>query len=275
MAKRSVEITLLNNTNYYLQEYWEAIPHGSWGGVTGSPAPGAPLPNWSLPSTIAPLSTTTWSSADSEFSIGKGTEAWVKFSLLCGPPLGQANLLYLHWDNPFVWANNDPPGDNPMSGYAVLPGELNFNNPGGGLLPGGIPPQQQAVDWPGNSLTVGGLSSPENPAYAVNPGVPISAAPNITCDIILISNNASGPPTFNFGSSGAGPVFDVAIGWPELVISGLIDLETDVNFSFTFVLRERGSVLQSIRRVYDGSQGLLALAKQQKQQSLRKLFAMP
>src|SRR5580693_1917747 len=94
MAKRSVEITLLNNTNYYLQEYWEAIPHGSWGGVTGSPAPGAPLPNWSLPSTIAPLSTTTWSSADSEFSIGKGTEAWVKYSLLCGPPLGQANLLY-------------------------------------------------------------------------------------------------------------------------------------------------------------------------------------
>ncbi len=274
MAKRSVTINLVNNTPYYLQHYWEAVCNGSWGPTNGTPPPGPAAPNASMPNVIPPNSLTSLSSADAQFSIGKGTEAWIKYSILCTPPLAGANLLYIHWDNPYVWANNDPPNSDPIVASCVILSEGIFNKPYANL-PNGEPCQQQPTPWPAGStgsVTASGLTGTQG--YGVAAGQTITPAATQICDVVTVTNSASGPPTFSWGTSGAGPAFDVVLGWPELIATRVIDLETDVNLDFTMILRSIGSIGQSIGQVYDGAKGLRALATQQGQPSLRKLFAM-
>jgi hypothetical protein len=65
--------------------------------------------------------------------------------------------------------------------------------------------------------------------------------------------------------------WDALVNWPfqlGLTVVGAMD----VNLEFTFGLRLRGSVDQTIFSFYDGSKGLRSLASAAKVSSLRKLF---
>jgi hypothetical protein len=259
VAKRSVAITLVNNlpASFTITHFWEAICHGSWGPVTATPATDSTTadPNSTLPAGIASNEILTWSSADSEFSIGKGTEAWVKYTVE-GPDYdvpsepGQpapsyGELLFLHWNNEY----------DPSSSEIPLVAEMRLSEVNSST-PGGVPCEQgeQTTPWP---------------QFGVTP------SPRRMTQVIMVSNSGpNSPPTFSWGSSGAGPAFDVFLGWPFLLGDALVDLERDVNWSFTLVLREVGSVAQSIRHLHDGKQGLRALAVQAHQPSLRKLLAL-
>jgi hypothetical protein len=267
MSKRSVAIVLVNNTPFYLVHYWDAIPNGSWGPVSGTPQPGPSAQNSSLPAVIPPNSSTTWSSADSEFSIATGTEAWVKYSVLCQPPLAGANLLYFYWNNPYAWTSSAP---SDYLDYCVAPSEGTFGNPYSNL-PNGAPDQQQSATWPNGSTgstTPAGLTG----NYGVPAGMAITSVP-LACELVPVSMTGpgNGPQGLNFGNAGSA-VWTVAVDWFGLAVQLLIEAETDINFVDTFVLRQPGSVSQSIGQIYDPAQGLRALAVKNNKPSLRQLF---
>lgn len=243
MSKRSVQIFLVNNTPFTLTEYFEYICHGSWGAVTVNGAPAATLPNWSLPGQIGPNAIAQWSSQDAEFSIFTGTEAWVKYTCpqTTNPSDPTSELVYIHWDNPYAWSSGTVPIDFQTSVSDVSP------------------PCGSGNSWP--------TSNPGT--FSGGGGVPGSAP---VTQLFGVSSSGTNPPSFDWGSSGAGPAWDVTFGWPVIVIQGLIDAESDINLQFTLGLRQIGSVEQSIRHFYDGSKGLRALCTQSNQASLKKLF---
>jgi hypothetical protein len=273
MARRSVTINLVNNTQYYLVHYWEAVCHGSWGPVNGTPKPDSAAPNASMPEVIWPNSTTSFSSADSEGSVGVGTEAWVKYSVLCTPPQGGADLLFIHWYNPYNWGLYAPPNNNPIEAACVIASEGTFGAPYANL-PNGEPCQQQPSPWPQGStgsVTPGGLTG----TFGVLAETTISQSGVVVCDLVPVSSTGSGfPQAPGWGTSEPGQVFDIAFGWPVFAEMALVDLETDVNFVFTFVLRDLGSVAQSVNQIYNAKSGLRALTVQNHQTSLRKLLAL-
>src|SRR5271167_51045 len=91
MARRSTQITLNNNTDIDLTLVGNAGPcHGSWS------------TNMSPPGTIPKQSTATWQSESS--GVATGTEAWVKYQITNPGPCAP-ELLFIYWDNPFVWDN--------------------------------------------------------------------------------------------------------------------------------------------------------------------------
>jgi hypothetical protein len=268
MAKRSVTINLVNNTPYFLVHYWEAVCHGSWGSVTGTPPPGESAQNASLPAVIPPKSTTSWSSADAEFSVFTGTEAWAKYSILCQPPLAGANLLYIYWNNPYAWSSNS------ASDYldrCVVASEGNFNNPYANL-PNGAPCQQQSATWPSGSTgstTPAGLTG----NHGVPAGLQMSGI-DVACQLVAASASGpgNGPKNIDFGGAGV-EAWDVAVAWIVVVEALLAAAETDINLVYTLVLRQSGSVFQSVNQIYDWKQGLRALAVQNKKPGFRQLFA--
>jgi hypothetical protein len=267
MAKRSVTINLINNTPYYLVHYWEAVCHGSWGPVNGTPTPGPSSGAWTLPEVIAPNSTTSWSSADADFSIATGTEAWAKYSILCQPPLAGANLLYIYWNNPYVWTSS---ANSDYIDFCVIASEGTFNGGPYANLPNGAPCQQQSSQWPEGSpgsVTPGGLTGP----YGVTAGQDLSSIA-VGCQLAPVSATGSGPQPIDDGS-GVAEAWNWFVGWPEIVEQSIEAAETDINLSHTFVLREPGSVAQSVDHIYDPKKGLRALAVKNKQPSLRQLFA--
>jgi hypothetical protein len=266
MAKRSVTINLVNNTPFYLVHYWEAVCHGSWGPVNGSPPPGPAAQNASLPAVIPPNSQTSWSSADSEFSVFTGTEAWAKYSILCQPPLAGANLLYIYWNNPYAWSTS---AQSDYLDFCVAQSEGSFSGGPYANLPNGAPCQQQSATWPAGSTgstTPGGLTG----NFGVPAGLPISDV-DVACQLVPASMSGSSP----------GPLGNLLPGewdWSWNILgAAVINLtlgETDVNLVYTFVLRQNlGSVAQSVGQIYDAKKGLRALAAQSKKPSLRQLFA--
>jgi hypothetical protein len=267
MAKRSVTINLVNNTPYYLVHYWEAVCDGSWGPVNGTPSPGPAAPNASLPAVIPPNSTTSWSSADTDPSLFKGTEAWAKYSILCQPPLAGANLLYIYWNNPYVWTSN---AQSDYLDHCVAESEGNFNSPYANL-PNGAPCQQQPSPWPSGSTgstTPSGLTG----TYGVTAEQSISSVA-VACQLAQVSGEGSGGPQNIDWGSGAAAVWNWTFGWPVILEAGIAAAGTDVNLVYTFVLRQSGSVGQSVGQIYDKKKGLRALAVQNKQPSLRQLFS--
>jgi hypothetical protein len=277
MAIRSVTINLVNNTPFYLVHYWEAVCHGSWGPVNGSPPPGPAAQNASLPSVIPPNSQTSWSSADAELSVFTGTEAWVKYSVLCVPPLAGANLLYIYWNNPYAWSSST---QSDYIDYCVAPSEGNFNNPYANL-PNGAPCQQQSGTWPAGSTgstTPGGLTGnfgvpaglQISEVYVAGPAGVAGALAPVACQLAPVSMSGSGPGSL-------GTLLPGQWDWSWNIIgAAVVDLtagETDVNLVYTFVLRQPGSVAQSVDQIYDAKKGLRALAAQNKKPSLRQLFA--
>jgi hypothetical protein len=236
MSKRSVQITLLNNTPYTLTHSSEYICTGSWSDVTGTPAP-TPAQNASLPETVGPNAMIQWQSEDSEFSVFTGTEGWVKYSIAGNDEFNKpvSELLWIHWNNPYIWDSNTRPLDFKTSLSDVHP--------------------------------TCGTGDPWPPF-----GTP--SLPPLRTQLFGISSSGTGPSPLNYGSLGA-EVWDWVIDWAGMIVQGLIDAESDVNLEYTLGLRQNnGSIDESIRRIYPGSKGLRALAVMAKQPSMRKLFRL-
>ncbi|MBV8843978.1 MAG: hypothetical protein JO307_14310 [Bryobacterales bacterium] len=120
MARRSTQITLQNNTDLDLTMVSWHLCHGSW---TNDVSP---------PSTIPNQSTASWESESS--GIATGTEGWVKYQIT-NPTSCVPELVYIYWDNPFVWAN-----DTQAVNYSVTTTDVNPPCDGGQWdTPGGFP----------------------------------------------------------------------------------------------------------------------------------------
>jgi hypothetical protein len=96
MPQRSIRITLQNNTDRNLTLIAAEHCFGSW---TNNIAP---------PSVIAMQSTVSWEGESS--GVLQGTEGWVKYEINNNGNFKScsAELVYIHWDNPFVWDKTNP-----------------------------------------------------------------------------------------------------------------------------------------------------------------------
>jgi hypothetical protein len=214
MARRSTRITLLNNTPFTLT--W--LASNRCGGIWTEP--------WTPPRQIPPKTQGAWQTESS--GLGTGTEAWVKYLLenTDGPCLPE--LVYIHWDNPFIWGPHTQPLDKSVGTSDVTP-------PCDGTTSGTFPP-------------VAGTNPPECRHELFVAGIAGAGISNVTW-------------------------WDAIVNWPALL--GLTVLgAADVNLQFTLGLRAVGSVGQTIRSLYDGRQGLRALARTAGRSSFRALFNM-
>jgi hypothetical protein len=185
-----------------------------------------------------------WSSANAEFGIFTGTEGWVKYQVSVpnnsyngfDPTIPEflSELVWIHWDNPYVWSSST----NPLDTQTTIT-DVN-------------PPCGSGDSWP-------------------NFGTSLETAP--TTQLFTVSTNGNGPPGFTYGNT-ANEVWCWVVDWPGLLAQGLIDAEHDINLTFTLGLRTQGSVAESIRNFYNGSLGLRVLAVNARQPSLRKLFGL-
>ncbi|MGB8899479.1 MAG: hypothetical protein WCC90_09780 [Methylocella sp.] len=92
MAKRGVQITLVNNTPFTLTYYQDMLCHGDYN--TGRP-----------PDTVEPNSVVQWGSHDSYISF-EGTEGWVKYTCIYN---STAELVFIYWNNPYFLQDVQPP----------------------------------------------------------------------------------------------------------------------------------------------------------------------
>jgi hypothetical protein len=128
MPRRSTRITLLNNTPFTLTWLASNRCHGSW------------TDPWIPPRQISPKTQGAWQSESS--GIGTGTEAWVKYLLnnnetdfATGQPC-LPELVYIHWDNPFVWG----PHTKPVPDHTVTTSDVTTPCDDGGTTSGTFPP---------------------------------------------------------------------------------------------------------------------------------------
>lgn len=106
MSRRDVNITLSNNTPFTLTLVGSSGPcHGDW---TAQP-----------PQQIQSKTHGVWQSDSS--GILTGTEGWVKYVIESSTPGCPQELVYIHWDNPFVWDNNTTPLDFAVSTNDITP----------------------------------------------------------------------------------------------------------------------------------------------------------
>ena len=96
---------------------------------------------------------------------------------------------------------------------------------------------------------------------------------DVACQLALVSGGGSGGPQNTDWGSGATTGWNWTFGWPVILEAEIAAAETDINLVYTFVVRQPGSVAQSVDQMYDKRKGLRALAVQNKQPSLRQLFA--
>jgi hypothetical protein len=155
MARRSTSITFSNGTPVDLNLVGTAGPcHGSW------------THNTTPPQTIASGSTASWGTESS--GILTGTEAWVKYETTNINPNCIPELIYIHWDNPFVWGSGTNPIDFSVTTTDVTPpcdsDKGRWDIPGGfphggtnpdfcthelfGISASGGGPQDIVVNWP-------------------------------------------------------------------------------------------------------------------------------
>ncbi len=215
MARRSTQITLVNNTSLTLSLISNARPcHGIWTAGAGA---------WQQ---IPGNAQTSWQTESS--GVATGTEGWVKYLIEGGEE------AYIYWDNPFVWDNNTNPYYSDVRTTDVTPTcDADVGSGGSGFS---------------------GVSGSGTPSHEL----------------------------FLAGATGGGldPAFRdpvVMLLWPPQDIGFLIATVTgqaDINLGFTFGLRTKGSVGETIHHFYDGSKGLRALVNQSGQHSLRKLFRL-
>jgi hypothetical protein len=142
MPRRSTVITVSNNTDLDLTRMSEVHNHGSY--ETDGP-----------PLTIPSKSCGSWKGQSS--SIGRGTEGWVKYQISnpasSGDPprLCLPELLFIYWDNPFVWA-----GDTKAIDYWVTTTDVGqLDSPGGDR-------HDQGTNPPGCTHELFGVSSQGN-----------------------------------------------------------------------------------------------------------------
>jgi hypothetical protein len=130
MAIRSVQITLQNNTDIDITLIHAEL---SW------------TNNVSPPATINAMNSAIWESHDDGWF--RGTEGWVKYQITnsgvnvnCVP-----ELLYVHWNNPFVWDGGTKPADWNVTTTDQRPPcheDQGSWDPPGGFPHGGTNPQE-------------------------------------------------------------------------------------------------------------------------------------
>lgn len=122
MAKRSVRITLSNNTPFTLTLIDPSI-------ASTDPCGGNWTDLWRPPQQIQPKSHGQWQTESA--GLATGTEGWVKYLIentdddLTADPTGNTlcrqELVYIHWDNPFVWDDGTKPIDFSISTSDISP----------------------------------------------------------------------------------------------------------------------------------------------------------
>jgi hypothetical protein len=131
MPRRSTRITISNNTELVLTRVdYDADPtHGVWTSYDLVP-----------PSTIPGKTCATWQTESQ--GVGIGTEAWVKYQISNPDIIGipavhcQPELVFIYWDNPFVWKH-----DTKVIDYEVTTPDVGqYDEPGGDHHPGTNPP---------------------------------------------------------------------------------------------------------------------------------------
>lgn len=235
MAKRSVQITLVNNTPFMLTYYQDMLCHGSY--------------SVSPPPTVASHATVQWESHD-EFISFEGTEGWVKYTCPQTTDLNNptSELVFIYWDNPYFPTNFIP------LDFKTSVSDIDTNTQGHTSSP--YCSTATPLIWPQS-----------DPGTFSN----IVAGTATVTDLFLMTTDGATP--FDPGSGGT-LVWNVITAFLGSLPVWLNALSQDLNWSFTLGLRQNGSVAQSIRHFYDGKQGLLALAVKAQQPSLRKLFGM-
>jgi hypothetical protein len=235
VAKRSVGITLVNNTSFLLTYYQDMLCHGFYSN------------NLPPPATVAPNSTVQWESQDNSPS-WEGTEGWVKYT--CPQAGGDDELVFIYWNNPYFEQDlKSPPA--PITIITSV-SDVDTNTQGHTNSPycsTGTPSV-----WP----------NPVPPAVYAN----ITPGPAPATQLTLVTTAGTNPPSYNVDTGDV--VFEGIFVWTVI----LAPLLGDVNLSFTLCLATKNSVDQHIRNFYDGKKGLLALAAASHQPSLRKLLGM-
>jgi hypothetical protein len=241
MPKRSTRITLSNNTLFTLTLVGSAqLCHGKW--TAGWQPP---------PAHIQSKTSGSWQSESGGDipiigDIATGTEGWVKYEITAGPASADGpptpELVYVHWDNPYVWAGGTNPCEFSVTTNDKPPKSLPCNS-------------DQAV-WSGG--TFGGVAT---------------AATN---EIFIAAASDGQGHSFDFGTGPVGEAWDfaAAVIWPPVWVVFIQDLQNDINLDITLGLRAVGSVDQTIFAFYDGRKGLRALARTAGQPSLKKLFSL-
>lgn len=236
MPRRSVRVTLLNNTPSKLTLVGKNLCGGEW-----------TSDQWKPPAEIQPQTQEGWQSESG--GIATGTEGWVKYMIgntdvdflsgnLCRP-----ELVYIHWDNPFIWADDTKPIDPQVSTSDVA-------------VPSGC--EEEKGD--GSTFTVlqGGTSSQ-----------------NCRHELFVASLISSGDAGLNAEWRNWWVALPLTT---EIVASALIANtligNQDVKLEITLGLRQVGSVGQTLHSLYDGRKGLRAVASEAGKSSLRQLFNM-
>ena len=238
MPKRSTRITLSNNTPFTLTlvDNGAQLCHGQWTG------------GWQPPSTIPSKTGGKWQSESGGHipiigNIATGTEGWIKYALtpMAPPPPAPPppELVYIHWDNPYVWSPNTLPMDHQqVSTNDVRP-----------------PCNADQGAWDNGSFG----------------GVPVTVP---AMHELFIAGGSNNGVAWDWGTGPVGTGFDFALVLPAVIILGIQALQGDINIEIILGLRAKGSVDQTIYHFYDGTKGLAALAKSAGQPSLRKLFSL-
>ena len=168
----------------------------------------------------------------------RGTEGWVKYlrpkTDINGKECPLTELVYIHWNNPFVWSPDTKPTD--LIDYQCVTSDVK-------------PPckaDQGVWSFPGS-----GIPPSDCRHELFMAGVVANGNHSVTWwDVVM-----------NW------PIVEVLYGLGQ---GG----DFDINLEFTIGLRLAGSVDQTIFSLYDGSKGLRSLANTAGQSSLRKLFRM-
>ncbi len=138
MAKRSVRITLSNNTEFDLKLLASDLGGGEW------------TDPWQPPQVIHSKTHGGWQSESG--GIMTGTEGWVKYVTDTTGTSCPQELVYIHWNNPYIWAEDTKPIDWKVStsdgGPDTCPHELfGYSASGGGPPWQGVTWWDLAVNW--------------------------------------------------------------------------------------------------------------------------------
>jgi hypothetical protein len=107
MPRRSTRVTLSNNTDLTLTRVAAVLCHGAW---TNDIEP---------PTSIAPKSCASWEAESS--GVATGTEGWVKYQVNNAGVTCVPELVFIYWDNPFVWSTSTRPIDRSVTTSDVTP----------------------------------------------------------------------------------------------------------------------------------------------------------
>jgi len=225
MPRRSIRITLQNNTSSTLTLLKKGVCHGEF---TDGLEPRLPR--------IPPKGADVWQTESS--GIATGTEGWIKYALEDpgnDPTSGEAcvrELIYIHWDNPFIWDGDTKPIDDPSSMVRTSDFSPPCDDDGG-----------------------------EGSTFGFQPGGKSSSR---VCRHEVFGATAGG------GNRGI-TWWDVAVNWPFLLGFTIIG-DLDINLEVTLGLRQAGSISQTIKTFHDGSKGLRSLSTAAGISSLKTLF---